>query len=59
LKSIKVDRANGNTSESSKKLIYIPITKKLKELLVENGLNQFEGTDYYLLAPEKTENRET
>jgi len=54
----KVNRAKGNTTESSKKLVYIPITRKLKELLVENGLNLHEGTDNYLLAPEKKENRE-
>ena len=34
-------------------------TKKLKEVLVENGLEQNEGTDHYLIAPEKTKNRET
>lgn len=55
----KVNRAKGNTNDSSKKLIYIPITKKLKEILVENGLNQYADTDNYLLAPEKTEYRET
>lgn len=55
----KVNSAQGNMSESSRKLIYIPITRKLRELLIENGLNQYEGTDNYLLAPEKTENRET
>ena len=55
----KVNSAKGNTSESSKKLIYIPITRKLKELLIENGLNHYEETYNYLLAPEKTENRET
>ena len=31
----------------------------MKELLFENGLNQYERTDYYLVAPGKTENRET
>jgi integrase len=55
----KVNRARTNISESSKKLIYIPITRKLKELLVENGLKQNKENDTFLLAPEKTENRET
>ena len=55
----KVNLAKGNMYESSRKLVYIPITKKLKEILIENGLHEFTGTDNYLLAPDKIENRET
>jgi len=55
----KVNRAKANLDGSSKKLIYIPITKSLKELIIENGYEIFKDTDTYLLAPEKTNNRET
>jgi integrase len=55
----KVNRAKGNLSESSKKLIYIPITRTLKDLILENSYEEYKGTDTYLLAPEKTLHRET
>ena len=55
----KVNKAKGNFSEESKKLIYIPLTGTLKKLIIENGYEQYKGTASYLLAPEKTSNRET
>jgi integrase len=55
----KVNRANDNLSDRSKKLVFIPITKSLKKVILENGYRQYIGTDRYLLAPEKTEYRET
>jgi len=51
----KVNRIKVNQSESSKKLIYIPITRSLKKLIIENGYKKYKDTDTYLLAPEKTE----
>lgn len=55
----KVNKAKGNTSETSKKLVYIPVTKKLKELLSDNGLEKYKETDFYLVYPEKKDFRET
>lgn len=55
----KVNRSQGNFSEASRKLIYVPITGSLKILIMENGYEDYKGTDTFLLAPEKTANRET
>jgi integrase len=55
----KVNKAKGNISEESKKLIYIPLTGTLKKLIIENGYEKYKGTASYLLAPEKISNRET
>jgi hypothetical protein len=55
----KVNRAQANLSDTSKKLIYIPVTKALKELILENGYDLYRETDNYLLAPGKIKHRET
>lgn len=55
----KVNRAMGNFSVESKKLIYIPLTGTLRNLIIENGYEKYKGTDVFLLAPDKTANRET
>ena len=55
----KVNRAKGNISETSKKLIYIPITGSLKKLILESGYNKYKDTNTDLLASKKNHNRET
>jgi len=55
----KVNRANANLSETSKKMIYIPITRTLKKMIYENGYQKHKSTDSYLLAPDKLKNRES
>lgn len=55
----KVNRAMSNYSDESKRLIYIPITRALRNLIIENDYHDYKGTDTYLLAPDKTTNRET
>jgi len=55
----KVNRARDNLSDSSKKLIFIPITKTLKKLIYKKGYDKYKWTDTYLLAPEKTKYRDT
>ena len=55
----KVNRANSNLSEISKKMIYIPVTRTLKKVIYENGYNKYKNTKKYLLAPDKITKRET
>ena len=55
----KVNRANSNLSETSKKMIYIPVTRALKKVIYENGYSKYKDTDTHLLAPDKKTNRET
>lgn len=55
----KVTRSKFSNPVKGLKKIYIPITRKLKAVIVENGYWDFRESDNYLLAPGKINNRET
>ena len=58
VEDLKVNRIKNNASRGKKKLIYIPVTKSLQELLHELGYNKYYGTDEYILAPEVKSSRD-
>ena len=54
----KINRAF-NFNDESKRIVKIPINKRLKELLYELGYEKNKGKDIYILAPDETMKRET
>lgn len=51
IEDFKVNRIQHRKAEDEKKLIHIPLTPVLKELLIELGYERFKGSDEYILAP--------
>jgi integrase len=57
VENLKVNRINGLVDHKKKIYTPIPISHGLIELLKELGINEYQNTARYLLAPEKTEHR--
>jgi integrase len=53
----KVNNIQGVKKEGAKKMIYVPVTAELQQLLNELGYEKYKGSDRYLLAPNITEDR--
>ncbi len=54
---LKVNRIQHRNEEEEKKMIHIPITPDLMELLIELGYEKYKDTDKYILAPEDNMSR--
>ena len=52
IEDLKVNRIQYRINEKAKKLIYIPVTNELKDLLNELGYEQYKNTEKYILEPE-------
>lgn len=52
LEDLKVNRIQYRIKEENKKMIFVPITNELKELLNELGYENYKNTDKYILEPE-------
>ena len=48
----KVNRIQNRIKDEEKKLIYVPITESLQELLNEMGQEKYKNSDNFILAPE-------
>lgn len=51
VEDFKVNRIQ-NRADNEKKYKYIPLTKDLRELLMELGYEKYKGSDTFILAPE-------
>jgi len=51
VEDFKVNRIQNRISEEEKKFIHIPITESLEKLLKDLDLEDYVGTDNYILAP--------
>ncbi len=54
---LKVNRIQYRINEKAKKLIFVPLTTELKELLNELGYEKYKNTDKYILEPELVNKR--
>jgi len=51
VEDFKVNRIENRQGADEKKFIDVPVTKSLKQLLLEFGRETYSGTDNYILAP--------
>jgi hypothetical protein len=57
VEDFKVNRIQKRTSIKVKKYVPIPITERLRNLLIELGYDRNQNTDNFILAPEVINNR--
>jgi len=54
---VKVNHLQANLDENNWKIIFVPIIHELKELLLDLGFNEKQGSNEYIIAPDESMSR--